>query len=182
MKYWMCVGFFLSVNLLSAQEENEGWTPIQKSDTLKSLESTSTWSNQSDSSIATTKVIVPGTKTINVDPAILTENEKYTEYSKQHPQIKGYTILLYAGSGANSRLKARDMAQKFEQKFEGVDTHVAWRSPNYEVRVGDYRTKIEAQIDLELVKQEFPTAFIKAGMIELPPLEKLELTPIEKED
>lgn len=181
MKYWMCLGIFLSVNLLSAQEENEGWTPIQKIDTLKSLESTSSWSKQTDSA-GTPKVIVPGTKTINVDPEIIKENEKYTEYSKQHPQIKGFTILLYAGSGANSRLKARDMAQKFEQKFEGVDTHVAWRSPNYEVRVGDYRTKIEAQIDLELVKQEFPTAFIKAGMIELPALEKLELTPIETEE
>ncbi len=180
MKYLVCLSIIFTVNTLWAQEEKEGWKPILKADThMVTGGEALLMDAKTDSAPKVKTPVKPGSKETIVSPLILTENEKYSEYSKQHPQIKGYTILLYSGSGANSRLKAREMAKKFEAKFEGVTTHVTWKSPNYEVRIGDYRTKVDAQIDLELITSEFPTAFIKTGMIELPSLEKEELKHLD---
>lgn len=75
-------------------------------------------------------------------------------------------------------MKAREVLIKFQGRYTNGVTHLAWKSPNYEVRLGDYRTKTEAQRDLVLIKAEFPTAFIKTDMIELPALEKTVLEAI----
>lgn len=181
MKYLVFLSIIFTVNTLCAQEQNEHLKVLPTADTQTVLKVDPLVMDTEIDSIKNIQLYVkPGTKETLISPLIIAENEKYTAYSKEHPQIKGYTILLYAGSGANSRLKAREMAKKFEEKFTGVTTHVAWKSPNYEVRIGDYRAKVEAQLDLELIKSEFPTAFIKTGMIELPPLVKEELIVIEE--
>lgn len=111
-----------------------------------------------------------GSLEINVSPEIVAANEAYTEASKNTPQIKGYTILLFSGSGANSKLKARNLEINFNEKFPKTITHLAWKSPNYEVRAGDFRTKLEAEKTLKEIRAEFPTAFVKSDLIELPAL------------
>ncbi|MFT4753870.1 MAG: hypothetical protein ACI9GM_000469 [Salibacteraceae bacterium] len=170
---------FLSVSSF-AQEKKNSWKTFPTKDTNSVSGKEGVLSDQwSDSLLNTpTAVSKKGMKTTLISDAIMAENQKYINQSKAHPQIKGYTILLYSGSGANSRMKAREVLIKFQGRYTNGVTHLAWKSPNYEVRLGDYRTKTEAQRDLVLIKAEFPTAFIKTDMIELPALEKTVLEAI----
>lgn len=182
MKYlFVCFSFISFLGL--SQENKNDWKSFPKNDTntvVEGKEGVLTDRVIDTTAFVSISKIPSGSKKIIASESILEENKKYIEYSKEHPQIKGFTILLYSGSGANSRLKAREVLVNFQDKFPDGVTHLSWKSPNYEVRLGDYRSKIEAQHDLEIIKKEFPTAFIKSAMIELPPLEKVELKPIEE--
>lgn len=96
--------------------------------------------------------------------------DSYAEYHKKHTQIDGYRIEIFSSSGANSKLKARNTRLKFQSSQDSIPAYVVWEYPNFEVRVGDYRTKLEAEAALEEIIQEFPFAFITKDKIELPAL------------
>tara|TARA_R110002050_G_scaffold87066_3_gene184632 strand:- start:22073 stop:22621 length:549 start_codon:yes stop_codon:yes gene_type:complete len=115
-------------------------------------------------------VIIPGSFTFEANQQIMEADEALTEYTKKAPLIPGYTILIFSTSGANSKLNARNKQISFNQKFPETTTHLAWKSPNYEVRVGDFRTKLEAEKLLQEIKSDFPSAFVRKDKIELPPL------------
>ena len=182
MKYAFWIGLLFILVNVQGQENNLDWKKFPSSDTQKVVTGEHILTDTKiDPQQVHFDTPIPGSNTNAIDSKIVEQDIKYSEYCKEHPQIKGYTILLYSGSGANSRNKAREMLLKFQEKFPESTTHLAWKSPNYEVRIGDYRSKVDAQIDLEIIKSEFPTAFIKTGMIELPPLEKVILTPYEEE-
>ncbi len=96
--------------------------------------------------------------------------ESYTDYHKDHPQLSGYRIEIFSSSGANSKLRARNTRLKFQSSHDSIPAYVVWEYPNFEVRVGDYRTKLEAEAALEEITTEFPFAFITKDQIELPAL------------
>lgn len=167
------ISLFFTFSFLSAQGNND-WKSFPNADTNKSIVGEGILSD----TIPPIPVLKVDTTTghFNFEAPVDVQNlnELYMDQSKNHPQIKGYTILLYSGSGANSKLKARNILLQFNEQFPECTAHLAWKSPNYEVRVGDYRTKLEAEKQLLDVKQEFPTAFVKKSMIELPALRKQE--------
>jgi hypothetical protein len=181
------VTFLFSLVLISvlsySQEKNNSWKSFPTStDTIKQVGYEGILEDEKiDENQLRHATIKPGSSTQNASSEILKANKQFQDQSKINPTIKGYTILLYSGSGANSKLKARNTLMKFEQLYPDCITHLAWKSPNYEVRIGDFRTKLEAEKLLKTIGTDFPTAFVKTDMIELPPLEKqfteMELTP-----
>ena len=96
--------------------------------------------------------------------------ESYQSYHEKHPEIPGYRIEIFSSSGANSKLKARSNRLKFTQEFDSIPAYVVWEYPNFEVRVGDYRTKLDAERALQAIIPSFPFAFITKDDIELPPI------------
>ncbi|UTW68156.1 SPOR domain-containing protein [bacterium SCSIO 12643] len=169
--------FFVSVFMMPLvifSQENNAWKSFPAApdtNTVKTGEGilTDTLSNTVEKALEDS---TRGHLKSNVPIKVQELNEIYTEQSKNKPQIKGYTVLLYSGSGANSKLKARNILLEFNEKFPDCNSasHLTWKSPNYEVRIGDYRTKLEAERLLQKIKEEFPTAFVKKAMIELPAL------------
>lgn len=154
---------------LLGQEKNNNWNRFP----------TSTDSVQSKAQVKTAVIIdsvpavkaKPGSAVSNINTQIQEVNNLYIEQSKVNPTISGFTILVYSGSGANSKLKARNNLIAFENLYPDHTTHLAWKSPNYELRVGDFRTKLEAEKLLITIHPDFPAAFVKVAMIDLPLLE-----------
>lgn len=64
----------------------------------------------------------------------------YANYPKQI--IKGYRVQIYSGS---NRIDANKVKSDFLETFLGEKIYFDYRQPYYKVRVGDYRTKLEAQ-------------------------------------
>ena len=165
--------FILSIVLCSTsllgQEKKNNWKSFPAStDSIQSKEQVKT--TVILDSVLTQK-ITPGTAISNTNTQIQKVNHLYIEQSKADPTISGFTILVYSGSGANSKLKARNNLIAFENLYPDYTTHLAWKSPNYELRVGDFRTKLEAEKLLITIHPDFPAAFVKVAMIDLPPLE-----------
>ena len=55
---------------------------------------------------------------------------------------RGYRVQIYSG---NDRVKATETKVAFMRKFPNVKTYMSYVSPQFRVKVGDYRTRAEAQ-------------------------------------
>jgi hypothetical protein len=98
---------------------------------------------------------------------------KHVEINSKTP-IKGYRVKIHFGADKN---KAKEVKAKFLSKFPEVAAYEKYDQPNFTIRVGDFRTKLEAYRLLKEVQQEFPAAFIIQDEIELPELEVPEKKP-----
>ena len=81
--------------------------------------------------------------------------------------MPGYRIQVYFGS---QRGKANELRAKFNSRFPEINAVVSYQQPNFKVRAGDFRTRMEAQSKLEIIEKEFPGAFVVPDEIRLPPL------------
>jgi thymidine kinase len=73
------------------------------------------------------------------------------------------------------------MKEKFNDEYEGIPSYIKYDQPYFSVRVGDYRTKIEAYKFLKEIQKDYPTSFIVVDEIEFLKKEKVEDTVEETE-
>lgn len=86
-----------------------------------------------------------------------------------NPEIDGYRVQLYFDS---DRKVINDARSKFIAQFPKVDTYVEYNAPNFVLKVGDFRTKLEAEKIKAEVEVDFPTSFVIKEKINLPRLER----------
>jgi hypothetical protein len=92
---------------------------------------------------------------------------KHSEVNSKS-NLKGYRIKIHFGS---DKTKAREIKSKFILRFPDVPAYEKYDQPNFNIRVGDFRTKLDAYRFLKEVQAEFPSAFIVQDDIELPKIE-----------
>ena len=85
--------------------------------------------------------------------------------------IKGYRIKIHFGSDKN---KAKEIKAKFISKFPNIAAYEKYDQPNFNIRVGDFRTKLEAYKALKEIQLEFPSSFLVQDEIEMPKLSSSE--------
>jgi len=84
------------------------------------------------------------------------------------PQMNGYRIQVYAGT-------ERDEAQKLKNEISinfDVRTYMIYESPYFKVRVGNYRSRMEAQQMLHNLKQKYTGILLVPGLVNLPELKQ----------
>ncbi len=91
---------------------------------------------------------------------------KHIEVNAKSP-IAGYRIKIHFGS---DKTKAKEIKVKFISKFPGIPAYEKYDQPNFNIRVGDFRTKLEAYKALKEIQPEFPSSFIVQDEIEFPEL------------
>ena len=91
------------------------------------------------------------------------------ERHKRHGLMKqttaGYRIQLYFGS---ERSKASEIKTDFSNNFSNTPSYLLYQQPNFKVRVGDFKTRMEAAAFLESIKEFYTTSFIVPDEIKLP--------------
>jgi hypothetical protein len=98
---------------------------------------------------------------------------KHIEINSKAP-IKGYRVKIHNGA---DKSKAKEIKSKFISKFPEVPAYEKYDQPNFNIRVGDFRTKLEAYKFLKEVQLEFPAAFVVQDEIDFPALETAKKTP-----
>ncbi|MDQ3045937.1 MAG: SPOR domain-containing protein [Bacteroidota bacterium] len=93
---------------------------------------------------------------------------KHTEINSK-ADIKGYRVKIHFGGDKN---KAKEIKSKFISRFPDVPAYEKYDQPNFNIRVGDFRTKLEAYKLLKEIQADFPSAFIVQDIIEFPKLEQ----------
>jgi hypothetical protein len=96
-------------------------------------------------------------------------NKDQTVNEKKDGKVKGYRVQIHFGS---DRDKAKEIKLKFTQKFPSVSSYEKYDLPNFKVRVGDFRTRIEAYKFLKEITADFPSSFLVQDEIELSELLK----------
>ena len=102
----------------------------------------------------------------------LVEKQSEVVPPEVNPQIDGYRIQLFFDSDKGL---VNDAKARFISSFKSIDTYIKYNAPNFFLKVGDFRTRLEAERIRAEVMGEFPTSFIVKEKINLPRLEKEEL-------
>jgi hypothetical protein len=84
-------------------------------------------------------------------------------------EIDGYRIQLVFDGNKDVVNNARS---KFISKYPKVDTYIEFNAPNFILKAGDFRTKLEAEKIKAGIELDFPTSFIIKERVNIPRLEK----------
>lgn len=101
------------------------------------------------------------------------QDSKITELVDKHIEInskthiKGYRVKIHFGTDKNA---AKDVKGNFIGKYPDVPAYEKYDQPNFNIRVGDFRTKLEAYRFLKEIQADFPAAFVVQDEIEFPAL------------
>jgi hypothetical protein len=79
--------------------------------------------------------------------------------------INGYRIKIHFGADKNV---AKEIKVNFLSIYPTVPAYEKYDQPNFNIRVGNFRTKLEAYKFLKQIQSEFPSAFIVQDEIEFP--------------
>lgn len=93
--------------------------------------------------------------------------------SRNNPQlqpIEGFRIQIFMESGNAAVERAQAAIARYHEAFPEDKTYLSFGQPYYRVRVGDFRTRLEAEGRLQQVIRLFSQAFVIKDIIEPPPL------------
>jgi hypothetical protein len=79
-------------------------------------------------------------------------------------ELKGFRIQIFMGPFA----QAKTERSNFINLGLGLSAYMPQNPPDYSVRVGDFRTQLEALKYLEKIKPHYPGAFIVPDKVEPP--------------
>ena len=96
---------------------------------------------------------------------------KHIQINQSRKGIEGYRIQIFFDSGNNSKTNAQSIYEGFKAKYPDIRAYLTFTSPNYKVRVGDFRTRLDAQRFLNNIIEEYPNAWIIADLINFPVVE-----------
>jgi hypothetical protein len=82
--------------------------------------------------------------------------------------IPGYRIQIFFDSGINSSDRAKQARDEFLFLFPDTQAYVSWKAPNYRVRVGDFRSRLEAENMLQSIFIGYPNAWVIKDEINFP--------------
>lgn len=82
----------------------------------------------------------------------------------------GYRLQLFSGTGTTARQEANQLRADFMDKNPDVPAYLTYQAPNFKVRVGDFRTELEAIKLQREMEYQWPGAFVVRDMIKFPKL------------
>lgn len=82
--------------------------------------------------------------------------------------MPGYRVQIFYGG---QRAKATEIRSAFIKKFPTTPAYLIYQQPNFKVRIGDFKTRLEAMQFLDLIQENYSSAFIVKDDVKLPELE-----------
>lgn len=107
------------------------------------------------------------TLTIKADNRFEELVDKQKKQNLANPTMVGYRIQIYFGG---NRQKATEVKIDFSSRYPNVSAYLTYQQPNFKVRIGDFRSRYEAQNFLKEINGVFPTSFIVPEDVKLPPV------------
>ncbi|MDH4474598.1 MAG: hypothetical protein QE487_18485 [Fluviicola sp.] len=95
----------------------------------------------------------------------LVRNESAIVAPATAPQIMGYRLQLFFDTNKSA---VDDARSRFIALFPKVDTYVEFTAPHYFLKVGDFRTHLEAEKVKATCEKGFPTSFVVKEKVNLP--------------
>lgn len=115
-------------------------------------------------SVVTTKNTPAGTTSINADKRFFKLLDTYNAIDKKEKAIEGYRIQIITSNNKANVLKIKS---EFYSRYNDVKTYVHYKQPNFKLRVGNFRNKLDAQKMLLQIVRHYHDAFIVKETIPL---------------
>ena len=82
--------------------------------------------------------------------------------------IDGFRIQIFMESGNDAVDLANAAMEEFTEKHPDIPIYLIFGQPYYRLRVGDFRTRLEAEKAFQTLSQDYKKAFITSDRIQLP--------------
>ena len=79
--------------------------------------------------------------------------------------MPGFRVQIYFGP---NRTKANEVKTDFLQIFPNTGAYLVYQQPNFKIRVGDYKSRLEALKFLKEIQTLYSAAFIVKDEVKLP--------------
>lgn len=112
------------------------------------------------------------------DPAIDALINKHILVNQNLNGIPGYRIQIFFDSGNNSKTRGQTVYETFSARYPDIPAYLTFKAPNYKVRVGNFRTRLDAVRFLQEILPDYPGAYVVADQIHLP---TVILNPVDHE-
>lgn len=104
----------------------------------------------------------PGTLTIDKDPQIDALISRRLELRREEAgttriTAEGYRVQIFSGANREETYKVQ---AGFKTQYPRLNTYISYDQPNYKIRVGDFRTRLEAERFMNQIRKNYPTLFI----------------------
>jgi hypothetical protein len=103
----------------------------------------------------------------DIESGINQVEQQYLDMWKKVKKIDGFRIQITSFSGANSKTLMEQTAEQFKQQFPDIPFKISYSEPNFRLRAGNYRTKLEAYKDLKKIISLFPGTFVLKDQIDI---------------
>jgi hypothetical protein len=93
------------------------------------------------------------------DEKITQLTEEYRKLNASNSDVDGYRVQIFFDSGSNSKNKATNIKGEFEISYPGIKSYLSYKEPYYRVRVGNFRSLIEAVGFQKKIVADYPNSF-----------------------
>lgn len=121
-----------------------------------------------------------GHVTVTGDVAVNDMVARHVELNNRVKTMPGFRVQIASFSGTNSKTSAFSLRDRFMTDYPLVQAYIVYDEPNFKVKVGDFRTRLEAYAFLQEIKEVYKGYIIKDNIYAEPP-ETLEFAPDDEE-
>lgn len=118
-------------------------------------------SNMAQETYQNNSVVVSDTRIDSLVSLHIEHNEKY-------PVFQGYRIQILKASGNDALTLTEEAKTVFMDKYTDANVYLTFDEPYYRVRVGDFRTRLEAEKYLKKISRKYPGAWVIQDYIKFP--------------
>jgi hypothetical protein len=146
----LSVVFFLRLNVAMPQPANNSTPYLLKDDSILLL------AQPEDSLVKVVEKQVNEHLTIISDSRIDSLLKIHRGENIRKGGIDGYRVQIFQGDKDN----AYQMKSRFIAKYDSIKVYVLFQSPDFKVRLGDFRNRSEAIKLKYQIEEDFPDAYI----------------------
>jgi hypothetical protein len=100
-----------------------------------------------------------GVVSVSMDPRIGQVIEDH-KIATAEARIKGFRVQLCSESGNNAKAAANAQKAAFLRQYPGMAAYLIWESPNFKVRIGDFKTRLDATLFWKQIQSAFPESYV----------------------
>ncbi len=103
---------------------------------------------------------------VHQSPEIQMLSTRFKLENTGRQNIKGYRVQVFVGE----RARANEIKSRVNELYPEMPAEINYLAPNFRVRVGNFRTNLDADRFLRQIKSDFNNAYIVPDEIGLPSL------------
>ena len=107
---------------------------------------------------------------ISQDPRITDLLVRHSEINQRRRGTDGFRLEIFFSSDYKAREQSARVKNEFNLVFPDIRAYVLFQTPNFKVRIGDFRNKSEALKAKAYIASKYPNAFIVKDIIQFPEL------------
>jgi hypothetical protein len=109
--------------------------------------------------------MAPAAPTHHVGPQVNLLMDSVAQVGKNIKYAAGYRILAYTGI---ERKAAMDLRNSIIQRLPEEKDYLTYKQPTYQLKIGDFFTRVEAQAALNKIQDLLPNALLVPETINIP--------------